>query len=75
MVDVHPDPRLADDERVDATVSRRIKMRVEAVFAETQRNDIRRRTDDRVRSEIVMRRHNSEGRRGPVRGERRSDLG
>ena len=73
MVDVHPDPRLADDERVDATVSR--KMRVEAVFAETQRNDIRRRTDDRVRSEIVMRRHNSEGGRGPVRGERRSDLG
>jgi hypothetical protein len=47
VVDVHPDPRLADDERVDAAVSRRVKMRVEAVFAETQRNDIRRRTDDR----------------------------
>jgi hypothetical protein len=37
---------------------------VEAVFAETQRNDIRRRTNDRVRSEIVMRRHDGEGRRG-----------
>ena len=75
MVDIHPDPRLADDERVDPTVSRRIEMRVEAVFAETQRNDIRRRTDDRVRSEIVMRGHDGEGRRGPVRRERRSDLG
>ena len=75
MVDVHPNPRLADDERGDPTVSRRIKMREEAVLAETQRNDVRRRTDDRVGSEIVMRRNNSEGGGGPVRGQGRSDLG
>ena len=42
MVDIHSDSRLADDERFDPTVSRRIEMRVEAVFAETQRNAIRR---------------------------------
>ena len=75
MVDVHPDPRLADDERVDATVSRRMKMRVEAIFAKTQRDGVRGRADDRIRSEIVMRGHDGEGGRGPVRGERRSDLG
>ncbi len=75
MVNIHPDPWLAHDERVDPTVARRIEMGVEAVFAEAQRNDIRRRTDDRVRSEIVMRRHDGEGRRGPVRREGRSDLG
>jgi hypothetical protein len=46
-----------------------------AVFAETQRNGVRRRTDDRIRSEIVMRRHDGEGRRGPVRRKRCSDLG
>ena len=41
--------------------SRRIEMREEAVLAETQRNGVRRRTDDRVRSEIVMRGHDGEG--------------
>ena len=70
-----PDARLADDERVDPTGSRRIEMRVEAVFAEAQRNDVRRRADDRVRSEIVMRGHDGEGRRGLMRRKRRSDLG
>jgi hypothetical protein len=54
MVDLHSDSRLADYERFDPTASRRIEMRVEAVFAETQRNDIRRRTDDHVRSKMVM---------------------
>ena len=38
MVDVHPDPRLSDDQRLDPAGSRRIEMRVEAVVAETQRN-------------------------------------
>jgi hypothetical protein len=37
IVDIDLDHRLADDERVDPTVSRRIEMRIEAVFAETQR--------------------------------------
>src|SRR5271163_1915139 len=40
MVDVHPDPRLAGDERVDPTSSRRIEMRIKAVFAETERNRV-----------------------------------
>ena len=75
MVDIHPDSRLADDERLNPTASRRIKMRVETVVAETQRNGIRRRTDNRVGSKIVVRRHNGEGRRGPVRRQGRSDLG
>ena len=75
MVDIPPDPRLADDQRVDPTASRRIEMWVEAVFAETKRNDIRRRTEDHVRPELVMRRHDGEGRRDPVRRKRRSNLG
>ena len=74
IVDIHPDPRMADDERLDPLRSRRIEMRVKTVFAEAQRNGVGRRTDDRVRSEIVMRGHDREGRRGAVRGKRRGDL-
>ena len=75
MVDIHPDPRMSDDQRLDPLASRRIKMGVEAVFAETQRNGIRRRTDDRVRSELVVRRHDGEGRGGAMRRQRSGDLG
>jgi hypothetical protein len=75
MVDVHPDPRLANDERSNPAGSRRSEMREEAVFAKTQRNDIRRRTDNRVGPEIVMRRRDGEGRGGPVRRQDRGDLG
>jgi hypothetical protein len=52
MVDIHSDARLSDDQRLDAATSRRIEMGVEAVFAETQRDGVRRRTDDRVRSDL-----------------------
>ena len=55
--------------------TRRIEMGVEAVVAETQRNGVRRRTDDRVRSEFVVRRHDGEGRGGPMRRQRSGDLG
>jgi hypothetical protein len=66
MVDVHSDSRLANDERVDPAASRRIEMRVKTVFAEPQRNGVRRGADDGIRSAIVMRGHDSERRRGPV---------
>src|ERR1700733_7746840 len=74
IVDVHPDSRMADDERVDPTGSRGIEMRIEAVLAEPQRDGVRRRADDGVRSEIVMRWHDGEGGRGPVRRKRRFNL-
>ena len=75
MIDVHSNSRVADDERIDPAVSRRIEMRVKTVFAESERNGVRRGADDSVRSAIVMRGHDGEGRRGTVRGEGRSDLG
>ena len=59
----------------NSTRSCRIEMRKKAVFAEPQRNRVRRRADDGVRSEIVMRGHDGERRRGPVRCEGRRDLG
>ena len=70
-----PIPGWRTIERLDPAGSRRIEMRVEAVFAETQRNGVRRRTDDRVRSELVMRRHDGEGGGGPMRRQGRGDLG
>src|SRR5208283_1890819 len=45
------------------------------LLAAPQRNDIRRRTEDGVGYEIVMRRHNREGRGGPMRGQSLGDLG
>ena len=74
IVDIHPDPGMADDKRFDPLGSRRIEMRIKTVFAEPQRNGVGRRADDRVRSEIVMRGHDREGRRGAVRRKRRGDL-
>jgi hypothetical protein len=75
VVDIHRDARLSDDQRLDPAASRGIEMGVEAVVAETQRNGVRRRTNDRVRSELVVRRHDREGGGGPMRRQRSGDLG
>ena len=75
IVDIHPDSRLADDERIDPAGSRGMEMRIKAVLAEAQRNGVGRRADDGVRSEIIMRGHDRERRRGLVRREGRGDLG
>src|SRR6476469_8623215 len=56
MVDVYRDAGLTDHSRLDAPKSRGVEVREVAVIAETKRYRFRRRADDGVGSEIVMRR-------------------
>src|SRR3954464_6007641 len=55
MVDINSDSGLTDHSRLDAPKTRGVKVREKAVIAEAQRHRFRRRADDGVGSEIVMR--------------------
>src|SRR3954454_7008831 len=63
MVDVHRDSGLTDHSRLDAPKTRGVEVREIAVITEAKRYRFRRRADDGVGSEIVMRRRDRERRR------------
>src|SRR6478736_7315226 len=60
MVDINSDSGLTDHSRLDAPKPRGVEVREVAVIAETKRYRFRRRADDGVGSEIVMRRRDRE---------------
>src|SRR4029077_1917609 len=60
MVDIHGDPGLTDHSRLDALQTRGVEVREVAVIAEAKRHRFRRRADDGIGSEIVMRRRDRE---------------
>src|SRR5260370_7678979 len=60
MVDINSDSGLTDHSRLDAVKARGVEVREVAVIAEAKRYRFRRRADDGVGSEIVMRRRDRE---------------
>src|SRR5215207_10927238 len=60
MVDINSDSGLTDHSRLDTPKTRGVEVREVAVIAETERYRFRRRADDGVGSEIVMRRRDRE---------------
>src|SRR5690349_6249154 len=67
MVDVHRDSGLTDHRRLNALKARRMEVRKIAVVAKAKRHRFRRRADDGIGPEIVMRRRDREGRRREMR--------
>jgi hypothetical protein len=60
MVDIHRDSGLTDHSRLDALKARGVEVREVTVVAEAKRHRFRRRADDGIGSEIVMRRRDRE---------------
>src|SRR5262249_53540594 len=60
MVDIHRDSWLTDYSRLDALKTRGIEVREVAVIAEAKRHRFRRRADDGIGSEFVVRRRDRE---------------
>jgi len=67
MVDIHRDTGLTDHSRLDALKTRGVEVREVAVIAKAKRHRLRRRADDGIGSEIVMRRRDRERGRGEMR--------
>src|SRR6516225_11418351 len=71
MIDIDSDSGLTDNGRLDALATRGLEVRKVAVIAEAKRHRFRRRADDGIGSEIVMRRRDREGRRREMRRQHR----
>src|SRR5579859_7395292 len=71
MVDIHCDSGLTDHSRLNAPKTRSFKVWKVAVIAEAKRHRFRRRADDGIGSEIVMRRRDRERGRSEMRRQHR----